>query len=46
MTKAMANINLDKNMIVSSRFTVSDESRLLHVVVLQFLFFFRREVFL
>ena len=34
----MANIKLDKNMIVSFRFTVADESRLL--VVLQFSVFF------
>ena len=34
LTKAMANIKLDKNVIVSFRFTVADESRLL--VVLQF----------
>ena len=33
----MANIKLDKNVIVSFRFTVADESRLL--VVLQFSFF-------
>ena len=34
----MANIKLDKNMIVSFQFTVADESRLL--VVLQFSVFF------
>ena len=34
----MANIKLDMNMIVSFRFTVADESRLL--VVLQFSVFF------
>jgi len=44
LTEAMANIKPDKNMIVSFRFTVADESRLL--VVLQFSVFFRREVFL
>ena len=38
LTEAMANIKLDKNMIVSFRFTVADESRLL--VVLQFSVFF------
>ena len=30
--QAMANIKLDKNMIVSFRFTVADESRLLVVL--------------
>jgi len=44
LTEAMANIKLDKNVVVSFRFTVADESRLL--VVLQFYVFFRREVFL
>ena len=34
----MANIKLDKNVIISFRFTVADESRLL--VVLQFSFVF------
>ena len=34
----MVNIKLDKNMVVSFRFTVADESRLL--VVLQFSVFF------
>ena len=38
MTEAMANIKLDKNMIVSFRFTAADESHLL--VVLQFSVFF------
>ena len=38
LTEAMANNKLDKNMIVSFRFTVADESRLL--VVLQFSVFF------
>ena len=38
LTEVMANIKLDKNVIVSFRFTVADESRLL--VVLQFSFFF------
>ena len=37
MTKTMANIKLDKNVIVSFRFIVADERRLL--VVLQFSFF-------
>ena len=37
----MANIKLDKNVIVSFRFTVADESLLL--VVLQFSFFFAYE---
>ena len=36
-----ANIKLDKNVIISFRFTVADESRLL--VVLQFSFFFSCE---
>ena len=39
LTEAIANIKLDKNMIVFFRFTV-DESRLL--VVLQFLVFFAK----
>ena len=39
----MANIKLNKNVIVSFRFTVADESRLL--VVLQFSFFFFAERF-
>jgi len=38
LTEAIANIKLDKNVIVSYRFTVADESLLL--VVLQFSFFF------
>ena len=38
LTEVMANFKLDKNVIVSFRFTVADESRLL--VVLQFSFFF------
>ena len=38
LTEAMANIKLDKNMFVSFRFTVADESRLL--VVLQFSVYF------
>ena len=38
LTEAMANIKLDKNVIVCFRFTVAGESRLL--VVLQFSFFF------
>ena len=37
MTEAMANIKLDKNVIVSFRFTVAGDSRLLFV--LQFSFF-------
>ena len=37
LTEEMANIKLDKNVIVSFRFTVADESRFL--VVLQFSFF-------
>ena len=40
LTEAMANIKLDKNVIVSFRFTVADESRLL--VVLQFSFVFAK----
>ena len=39
----MANIKLDKNVIVSFRFTVADESRLL--VVLQFSFAFAEKIF-
>jgi len=38
LTEAMANIKLDKNVIVSFRFTAADESRFL--VVLKFSFFF------
>jgi len=38
LDEAMANIKLDKKVIVSFRFTVADESRLL--VVLHFAFFF------
>ena len=38
LTEAMANIKLDKNVIVCFRFIVAGESRLL--VVLQFSFFF------
>jgi len=44
LTEAMANVKVDKNVIVSFGFTVADESRLL--VVLQFSFFFCQEVFL
>ena len=47
LTEAMANIKLHKKTIVSFRFTVADESRLL--VVLQFSFFFpceKRTLFL
>ena len=38
LTEVMADIKLDKKVIVFFRFTVADESRLL--VVLQFSFFF------
>ena len=43
LTEAMANIKLDKNVIVSFQFTVADESRLL--VVLQFSFAFAERIF-
>jgi len=43
LTEAMANIKLDKKMIVSFRFTVANESRL--PVVLQFSVFFFAERF-